>query len=33
VPAVMAEIRKNCTDHPRTAEFYEDAFNRALRRL
>jgi integrase len=27
----MEEIRKNCTEHPRTAEFYDDAFNRALR--
>ena len=23
VPTVMMEIRKNCTDHPRTAEFYQ----------
>lgn len=30
VPRVMEQIRKSCTDHPRTAEFYEDAFNRAL---
>jgi integrase len=30
VPGVMEEIRKNCSEHPRTAEFYEDAFNRAL---
>jgi integrase len=27
----MEEIRKNCVEHPRTAEFYEDAFNRVLR--
>jgi hypothetical protein len=31
VPHVMEEIRKKCAEHPRTAEFYEDAFNRALR--
>ncbi len=30
VPRVMEEIRKNCTEHPRTAEFYEDSFNRVL---
>lgn len=30
VPRVMEEIRKNCTEHPRTAEFYEDTFNRVL---
>jgi integrase len=30
VPRVMEEVRKNCTEHPRTGEFYEDAFNRAL---
>ena len=30
VPRVMGEIRKTCCEHPRTAEFYEDAFNRAL---
>jgi integrase len=24
-------FRKNCMDHPRTAEFYQNAFNRALR--
>jgi integrase len=31
IPRVMEEIRKNSVEHPRTAEFYEDAFNRALR--
>jgi len=30
VPSVMTEIHKNCADHPRTAEFYQDSFNRAL---
>jgi len=30
VPRVMDEIKKNCIDHPRTGEFYQDAFNRAL---
>lgn len=30
VPRVMEEIKKNCIDHPRTVEFYQDAFNRAL---
>jgi len=30
VPRVMAEVRKKCPEHPRTAEFYEDAFNRAI---
>jgi integrase len=30
VPRVMEEIRKNCVENPRTAEFYEDAFNRAI---
>jgi len=31
VPRVMEEIRKNSNEHPRTAEFYEDVFNRILR--
>jgi len=31
VPRVLAEIEKNCNEHPRTFDFYTDAFNRALR--
>lgn len=30
VPRVLEEIKKNCVEHPRTAEFYGSAFNRAL---
>lgn len=30
VPRVLEEIKKNCEEHPRTFEFYTDAFNRAL---
>ena len=31
VPRVMEEIKKNCAEHPRTVEFYQNAFNRVLR--
>lgn len=30
IPRVMEEIKKNSTEHPRTVDFYEDAFNRAI---